>query len=141
MWRKGGTAAAAVLAAFAACGGIPRHDSDQLVRDRFSAYAGPPIDQFTWLGRFDSWQALGRSELVVFTTPWDAYLLKIWLPCDPRFANIISLTSSGGAVHAHLDAVRIGDQRCPIDEIRRIDYRRMQADLKRDVPPKTEVTQ
>jgi hypothetical protein len=140
MGRMGITTGVALLAVLGACSGIARHDSGQPVRDRFAAYAGPPIDQFTWLGRFDSWQSLGRSELVVFTTPWDAYLLKIWLPCDTRFANTISLTSTGGAVHAHLDAVRVAGQRCPIDEIRRIDYRRLQADLTRDVPPKTEVT-
>lgn len=134
-------ATAAALALLGACGGIPRHDSEQLVRERFASYAGPPIDHFSWLGRYDSWQALSKSELVVFTTPWDAYLLKIWPPCDARFANRIGLTSTGGAVYARLDAVKIGRDRCPIEEIHKVDYRRMQADMRRDAQPKPQPAQ
>jgi hypothetical protein len=121
----------------AACaGGIPLHPDQQQVRDRYAAYAGPPIASFTWLGRYDSWEALGKNELVIFTTPNDAYMLKIWPPCDMRLViNNIALSSTGSTVTAHLDSVitnspATGRWRCPIDEIRRVDYRRMMADLR-----------
>jgi hypothetical protein len=126
-----------VLVLCGACaGGIPLHPSQQQVRDRYSAYAGPPIPSFTWLGRYDGWEPLGKDELVIFTTPNDAYLLKIWPPCDMRFViNDIGLSSTGRTVTAHLDSVitnsaATGRWRCPIDEIRKVDYQRMRADLR-----------
>jgi Family of unknown function (DUF6491) len=103
---------------------------------RYRAYAGPPIDRFTWLGHFYSWEQLGRDQLVVFTTPSDAYLLKVWPSCDLRFViNTIGVTSTGGTVSARLDSVKIdsaptGRMVCPIEEIRSIDYGRMTADMR-----------
>jgi Family of unknown function (DUF6491) len=135
--------AAVVLVLLAACassapqqGSGPAPTAQQQVLARYRAYAGPPIDRFTWLGHFYSWQQLGRDELVVFTTPSDAYLVKVWSSCDLRFVfNTIGVTSTGGTVSAHLDSVTIdsgptGRMVCPIDEIRRVDYRRMSADLR-----------
>lgn len=126
-----------VLVLCGACaGGIPLHRSQQQVRDRYSAYAGPPIPSFTWLGRYDGWEAVGKDQLVIFTTPNDAYLLKIWPPCDMRFViNNIELSSTARTVTAHLDSVitnapATGRWRCPIEEIRKIDYQRMRADLR-----------
>lgn len=126
-----------VLLMCAGCAvGIPLHPDQQKVRDRYAAYAGPPIPSFTWLGRYDGWEALGKDELVIFTTPNDAYMLKIWPPCDMRFViNGIGLSSTGPTVTAHLDSVitnspSTGRWRCPIDEIRRVDYLRMKADLR-----------
>ena len=129
--------AAASLALLAAGSSVPYAQRQQQTHDRFMAYAGAPVDQFTWLGHFDSWQSLSRSELVVFTTPWQAYYLKIWLPCDTHFANHIGLSSTARTVYTRLDSVIVGRDRCPIDEIRPIDYRRMQADMRRDAkaPP------
>ncbi|HXY97276.1 MAG TPA: DUF6491 family protein [Steroidobacteraceae bacterium] len=103
---------------------------------RYLAYAGPPIPDFTWLGHFYSWEGLGKDTLVVFTVPDEAYLLKVWPPCDLRFViNAIGITSTAHTVYAHADSLTInssgtgpGRWRCPIDEIRKIDYRRMRAD-------------
>jgi len=121
----------------AACAnGMPQHQSDQQLRARYQAYAGAPIPQFTWFGHFYSWEELGRDELVVFTTPSDAYLLKVWPQCDLRFDfNLIGISSTGPTVSSHLDSVTVhspttGPMRCPIDEIRRVDYQRMRADLR-----------
>ena len=118
------------------------HQTDQERHTQYAAYAGPPIQQFTWLGHFDSWEPLGQSDLVVFTTPSDAYLLKVWPPCDLRFAfngrgsETIGVTSTGGTVSAGLDSVierspAVGRTVCPISEIRKVDYRRMLADKRR----------
>jgi len=129
----GGCASSSPQQGSAAATGSP---AQQQALARYSAYAGAPIDSFTWLGRFYSWEALGRDRLVVFTTPSDAYLLKVWSSCDLRFVfNTIGVTTTSGTVSAHVDAVRIdsaptGRMVCPIDEIRPIDYRRMSADLR-----------
>ena len=135
-------AAAAALALLGACAsGIELRQSQ--VRDRYREYAGQPIDHFTWLGRFDSWEPIARDELVVFTTPWDAYLLKVWPNCDDLLfvRERIGLTSTGGTVYARGDYVRAGRWRCPISEIRPIDYRRMRADLRRDAQPPAQPVQ
>ena len=125
-------AVASALALLAACaGGIPLRESQQEERDRFAAYSGEPINEFTWLGRFDDWQPIGRDELVVFTGVSDAYLIKVGPPCDNlQFATRIGLTSITGAVHSRFDSVIVGQWHCPIAEIRRVDYKRMKADLR-----------
>ena len=120
----------AALALLAACAsGIPLHESQQEERDRFAAYSGEPIDHFTWLGRYDGWEPIGRYELVVFTGVNDAYLLKVMPPCENlQFANRIGISSTTGTVYSRLDSVIAGHRRCPIAEIRKIDYQRMKAD-------------
>lgn len=140
--RPGGwgvAAAAAIAALLAGCGGIPLHESDQEVRDRFNAYAGEPIDQFTWLSHFDSWQPVGRYDLVVFTNPSDAYLIKVFPPCaNLQFANRIGVTSTADTVSSRFDSVIVrgafpgSADRCQIQEIRKVDYRRMRADMRLD---------
>jgi uncharacterized protein DUF6491 len=118
------------------------HQSNQERRAQYAAYAGPPIQQFTWFGHFDGWEPLGQTDLVVFTTPSDAYLLNVWPPCDLRFAfngrggETIGVTSTSGTVSAGLDSVierspDVGRTVCPINEIRKVDYRRMLANERR----------
>jgi hypothetical protein len=125
------------LAAFAlltACSGIPLKERQDAQRSRYEAYAGAPVDQFTWLGRYDSWQPIGTNELVVWTTPSQAYLIKVAPPCDNlNFVNRIGLTSTGSTVSARFDFVKVGHRwRCPIQEIRPIDYQRMRTDLRQE---------
>jgi len=82
-----------------ACSGIPLKERQDAQRSRYEAYAGAPVDQFTWLGRYDSWQPIGTNELVVWTTPFQAYLIKVAPPCDNlNFVNRIGLTSTGSTV-------------------------------------------
>ena len=110
--------------------------AEQAALARYMAYAGPPIPYFTWLGQFYSWESLGKDTLVVFTVPDEAYLLKVWPPCDLRFViNAIGITSTARTIYAHSDSLTInsagtgpGRWRCPIEEIRRIDYPRLRAD-------------
>jgi hypothetical protein len=86
-------AAAALMALLAGCSTSqpagPSAPAPTTTQERalaqYEAYAGPPVDSFTWLGRFDSWEALGKDRLAVYTTSRDAYLLKIASPCDLRF--------------------------------------------------------
>ena len=123
--------AAALLAA---CSGIPLKQRQDAQRARYEAYAGPPVEQFTWLGRYDSWQSIGTNQLVVWTTPFQAYLIKVAPPCENlQFANRIGLTSTANTVSARFDFVKVGRQwRCPIQEIRPVDYQRMRQDMRKE---------
>ena len=56
-----------------ACTGIARREDDQQQLDRYLRYAGAPIDQFTYLGRYDNWQAIGPNQLAVWTGMNDAF--------------------------------------------------------------------
>jgi hypothetical protein len=110
---------------------------------RYLAYAGPPLPYFTWVGRLFSWEPLSKDQLVVTVAPGNdgVYLLKIWPPCDVRLAiGGVGISSMTRTVYARSDSITLntgpssGRVRCPIDEIRRIDYQRMQADLKAPAP-------
>lgn len=126
----------AALAAAAACTSVPpaRPETVLPARARYLPYLGSPISAFTWMMRFDGWEALSDSELVVFMGADTAYYLKVWAPCGTeglRFAHVIGLTSSvGGTVISGLDSVRTLGMNCPISEIRRLDYQRMQAEAR-----------
>jgi len=102
---------------------------------RYQAYAGQPIQSFTWLGRFDSWEPLGKDHLLVYTRPGEAYLLKVRGPCDLNFVTgPVGITSTNSTVYAGLDSIAVntgvgGNWQCPIDEIRPLDVHRMKADL------------
>jgi len=136
------TAASMVTLAGCAAGGPASRQAptgtpaEQRALARYTAYAGPPISSFTWLGHFWSWEALGKDTLAVYTVPDEAYLLKVWPPCDLRFViEAIGITSTARTVYAHADSITVngagtgpGRWRCPIDEIRKIDLKRMKAD-------------
>jgi Family of unknown function (DUF6491) len=117
-----------------ACSGIPLKQRQDAQRARYEAYAGAPIERFTYPGRYDSWQPMGTNELVVWTTINQAYLIKVAPPCDNlEFVNRIGLTSTGSTVSARLDFVKVGRQwRCPIEQIRPVDYLRMRQDMRKE---------
>ena len=121
------------LALLVACSGIPLKERETAQRDRFEAYAGPPVDRISWLGRYDGWEPIGRYELVLWTTPNDAYLVKVQSPCeDLQFVNHVGLTSTVNTVYSRFDSVIVRGWRCPIQEIRPIDYRRLRQDLRNE---------
>jgi hypothetical protein len=117
-----------------ACSGIPLKQRQDEQRARYEAYAGPPIEQFTYLGRYDSWQPIGTNELVVWTTINQAYLITVAPPCENlEFTNRIGLTQTANTVSARFDFVKVGHQwRCPIQQIRPVDYLRMRQDMRKE---------
>jgi hypothetical protein len=107
---------------------------------RYTANAGPPIPYFTWLGQFYSWEALSKDQLVVYTTSNEAYLLKVWPPCDMRFVSLgIGLSSTAKTVYSRSDSVVVRSSgrplSCPIDEIRKVDIQRMRAEQHQPAAP------
>jgi hypothetical protein len=93
-----------LVALIGACSSSGPRLTDAQQRERYAAYAGPPVDRFTWLGRFYSWQTLGDNQLVVFTTPSEAYLLTVQAPCnDLPFTQTVGVTTTAGTVQARLD--------------------------------------
>jgi hypothetical protein len=119
----------AALAAVTACSGMRHRESDQVTLERYMDYSGQPVESFSYLGRFDSWRALGRNKLVVWTGLNDAYLLTVQEPCqDLQFAQRIGLTSTTGSVHRGFDSVRLGrHEQCRITEIRPVNYKDLRA--------------
>jgi len=121
------------VALLTACSGIPLKQRQEAERNRYESYAGPPVESFTYLGRYDSWQPVGTNAVVVWTTPFQAYLIKVAPPCtNLEFAHRIALTSTGYTVSSRFDFVKFGHWRCPIQEIRPIDYQRMRQDMRKE---------
>jgi hypothetical protein len=122
------------VALLAACSSISLKPHEQAERSSIEAYAGQPVDHFTWLGRYDGWKPIGKDEALVWTSPEKAYLIKVAPPCeDLRFATRIGLTSSLHTVYSRgLDYMKVRGWRCPIKQIRPVDYGRLQADLRRE---------
>lgn len=123
-----------VLALFAACSNPPVKEREAAEQARFESYAGPPVDHITYLGRYDGWKPIAPDQVVVWTTPFDAFLLKVAQPCDDlTFAHHISITqSSARTIYTRLDFIRFREWKCQIQEIRPVDYRRMKADLRKE---------
>lgn len=113
----------------AGCSGIPRRERDQEQLDRYLRYAKAPVDHITTLGHYDSWQAVGPYQVVLWANINDAYLITVSPPCENlEFAQRIGLTRSTDTIYARLDAIVVKHWRCQITEIRPIDYMQMRQD-------------
>ncbi len=109
--------------ALSACASQSPRERDAEAYELYRDFAGPPVDEFTYLGRYDGWRSLGRNLLAIRTTTSDAYLLTVQGPCSElEFANTIALTSTGNTVRRGLDSVRTGRVSCTITEIRPVNY-------------------
>ena len=99
-------------------------------REQFLQFAGPPVDRFTWIGRYYAFTVLGKQQVVVWTTINDAYLLTVTAPCvGLDFVNGIHFTSSARTVTRGVDGLLVDGQKCFITEIRPVDYRAMKKAL------------
>jgi hypothetical protein len=120
---------AAVLASGCATtgnGGIERTNGERLL-DKYEPYVGEPVNSFTAL-RQDSWQPISRTQLVLWTSINDAYLLTVDNTCpELQFAQTVGVTSTTSSIST-LDSVLVRGHRCPIRQIQPIDIRRMKAD-------------
>lgn len=115
--------ALATVAGLVGCVAVPPSQADLAREANFLKYAGPPIERFTYLGRYDGFSPLGNKAVVVYTTTNDAYLIRVLDPCiQLRFANRIGLTSTTRIVDRRFDFVIADHERCRIDTIQHIDY-------------------
>ena len=115
------------MLAVGACSSMKNRESDEQVLARYMDNAGQPIDRFSYLGRFDSWRALSRDKVAVWTGINEVYLLTVDTPCNNlQFTSSIGLTTTTGTVTRGFDSVKIGnDETCRIREIRKIDYKKV----------------
>jgi hypothetical protein len=116
-------------ALLASCSGIPLRQSDAAEHARFEAYAGKPVDHFTWLSNYEGWVPISRDQLVVWTDLNQAYLITVFPPCtDLMFAHRIALTPTADTIYAHFDSVHVEGWKCIINTIQPVDYLRMEHD-------------
>lgn len=97
----------------------------------YADYAGDPVKGFTAF-RLQSWQPLSRDRLILWNGVNEAYLVTVTGPCqDLQFAEAIRVTRTGSQVTT-FDQIRVGRDRCLIEQIRPIDVRQMKADRAAD---------
>ncbi len=106
----------------------------EVQHNRYTPYAGAPVDQFRAY-RFSNWEVVGDTQLVIWTEFQDAYLIKLRSPCSELpWAEYIAVTTTVGTV-THLDSIWVGrHMSCMIEEIRPVNIRQMQRDLKNKTP-------
>jgi hypothetical protein len=104
--------------------GLARHTEAAPPSD-YITFAGPPIAGFHAF-RLHSWESIGSDQLVIWSNPWDAYLLTVWPTCiGLPFAHAIGLKTHTGSV-SRLDSIVLPDRtHCPISDIRRIDLKKV----------------
>jgi hypothetical protein len=125
--RKIPIAALIFVAALAGCAGTITKATDNNAKLDYREYAGQPVDRFTAFD-IDSWTPVSRNQLVVWTGVNDAYLLTVWDSCDNlQFSERVAVRKTGFSV-SRLDSVQVAGQRCPIQEIRPVDIKRMKLD-------------
>jgi hypothetical protein len=94
---------------------------------QYEPYLGEPVKSFTAL-QHDSWQQISRTQLVLYTTINDAYMLTVDNNCpELPFAQTIGVTSTTSSITT-FDSVLVRNDRCRIMQIQPIDVRRMKAD-------------
>lgn len=105
---------------------IPRTKSDRIL-EMYQPYLEEPVKSFTAL-QTDSWQPISRTQLVLWTTFNDAYLLTVTGNCSELpFARTVGVTSTTSQIST-FDSVLVHGDRCPITQIQPIDIKRMKAD-------------
>lgn len=106
-------------------GSLIQRSDDRLAK--YEPYVGEPVDRFTAF-RYDSWEPINRTQLVLRTTMNHAYLLTVDGTCtDLPFAHTIGVTTTGNQV-TRFDRVLVRGDRCMIRQIQPIDVRQMRAD-------------
>ena len=94
---------------------------------KYEPYLGEPVKSFTAL-QHDSWQQVSRTQLVLYTTFNDAYMLTVDNSCpELPFAQTIGVTSTTSSITT-FDSVLVRNDRCRITQIQPIDVKRMKAD-------------
>jgi hypothetical protein len=123
--RIAGLLTAAAL--LASCAGLARQDA--ALAARYNAYAGQPVDHFTWMLQHRGWAAINSNQLIAWSDANSPYLITVIQPCPDLMLNAGGITSTLDEVHAHTNYVIADGRHCEIQTIRPIDCPRMQRDL------------
>jgi hypothetical protein len=76
------------------------------------------VDSITMLTRPYSWQRIDDDTMIVWSTPFQPYLVELSFPShDMRWVEHIGLTQTGAKVYAKFDSVQIRGFRYPIRAI------------------------
>lgn len=125
--RIAGLLGAAAL--LASCAGLQRQDTAQAAR--YNAYAGQPVDHFTWLVQHRGWAAISDNQLIAWADANRPYLITVAQPCPNLWFHANGITSTQDEVRVHTNFVLSAGRHCAIQSIRPIDYSRMRHDLQR----------
>lgn len=126
-FRIAGLLAAAAL--LASCAGLQHQDAARAAR--YNAYAGQPVDHFTWLIQHRGWTAISDNQLIAWADANRPYLITVAQPCPNLWFDAGGITSTLDEVHARTNFVLAAGRYCTIQSIRPIDYSRMRHDLQR----------
>jgi hypothetical protein len=81
----------------------------------------PPYEpvRYIWAyGGFHDFDVIDDDTLLLWTTPFDPYLVELRIPShDLAFAQTIAVESTGDHIYSQFDTVRIAGLRYPIGEI------------------------
>jgi hypothetical protein len=93
----------------------------------YRAHAGDAVENFSYHGRLDSWEALDDSTIAVWTRPSKAWLIDLVGICgNLKDTPVIGITSQGKRVHGGHGEVLVRDASghqspCYIKSIRPLD--------------------
>jgi hypothetical protein len=115
----------ALAAACVATGALAQtRETQQKSLEKYQPYVGEPVERFQFW-KMVEWELVAPDKVVVWTTIKDAFLITVEQPCsDLEWAKGIGVSSSQHFVHTRIDAVEFRHERCPIAEMRPIDYKR-----------------
>ncbi len=118
---------AALAGASVTTGAAAEQSKGDKLLAKYEPYLGEPVKSFTAF-RYDSWQQISRTQLVLYTAINDAYMLTVDNTCpELPFAQTIGVTSTTSSITT-FDSVLVRNDRCRITQIQPIDIRRMKAD-------------
>jgi len=128
--------AAIALLLVAACASPKHKDGDaaakpakpKVTTDDYRRYVRGFATGFSF-SRMDDWDSPDPNHVVVWTSPYEAYLLTLFGACfGLDSAHTILLSTRGSMVTPGSDAVMVGNERCPIQNVERLDAKAMKAD-------------
>jgi len=86
--------------------------------------AGPAyeeVDSFWIYTRLNDWHAIDDDTVIVWTSPFNAYLVELAFPSyDMKWVEHIGITSFNNRVYAKFDSVQVRGFRYPIESIYKI---------------------
>jgi hypothetical protein len=123
------------IAILGGCSGAPtKREGEVREVDQYLRYDQGSVGSMSYFGRFDGWRPVGRNQLFVWDGLSNGYLISVAPPCNElEYTNAIGFTQRvRGTVSSGIDEVRMSGERCRITDIRRIDYKKMRDDEKKD---------